>query len=197
MRECVTRDDELGYGGRKMKDGSLCILVVDDRRNMAKTLAAILRVSGYETDTAGSSPEALQKIAHSIAPNLQADPGPVSTGSPSGPSVRAGAQSGQDQVCSHYDCVFSDVRMPGMNGVELCRQIKARLPDLPVVLMTAYSTDALVQEGLEEGVVAVLSKPLDLDFVLALCASLPDRLAEFLAEAHYQPGKVLMRSSSR
>ena len=71
-----------------------------------------------------------------------------------------------------FDCVLSDIRMPEVNGVELYRAIKARQPDLPVVLMTAYSTDELVKEGLEEGVIATLTKPLDINALLGFFSSL-------------------------
>jgi two-component system response regulator HydG len=65
-----------------------------------------------------------------------------------------------------FDCVLSDIKMPGIDGVELCRAIKAAQPDLPVVLMTAYSADSLVREGLEEGALAALTKPLDISTLL-------------------------------
>lgn len=70
------------------------------------------------------------------------------------------------------NCVVSDIRMPGMDGVELYRAIKARRTNTPVVLMTAYSADALVDQGLEEGAAAVLTKPVDIDELLGLIASL-------------------------
>ena len=73
------------------------------------------------------------------------------------------------------DCVLSDIRMPVVNGVELCRDIKALQPDLPVVLMTAYSADELVTEGLEGGATAVLTKPLDIDTLLSILAGLHGR----------------------
>lgn len=65
-----------------------------------------------------------------------------------------------------FDCVLTDIKMPEMNGVELYKVIKKTQPDTPVVLMTAYSTDKLVKEGLEEGAIASLSKPLDLEAML-------------------------------
>lgn len=71
-----------------------------------------------------------------------------------------------------YLCVISDIKMPGTNGVELHRMIRARWPEMPVVLMTAYTGDALIQEGLSDGVVAVLGKPLDLQRLLAALAQL-------------------------
>ncbi len=45
-----------------------------------------------------------------------------------------------------FDVVFSDVVMPGMNGVELARTIRERYPDLPVILTSGYS-NVLAQEG--------------------------------------------------
>lgn len=72
----------------------------------------------------------------------------------------------------HFDCVLTDIRMPEVNGVELYRAIKARWPDLPVVLMTAYSTNKLVNEGLEEGAIAALTKPLDINLLLGFFSSL-------------------------
>ncbi len=71
-----------------------------------------------------------------------------------------------------FDCVLSDVKMPGLNGVELYRAIKARQPNLPLVLMTAYSSDRLVEEGLEEGAIAALTKPLDINSLLSFFSAL-------------------------
>ena len=45
-----------------------------------------------------------------------------------------------------FDAVFSDVVMPGMNGVELAHEIQRRFPNLPVVLASGYS-HVLAQEG--------------------------------------------------
>ena len=78
----------------------------------------------------------------------------------------SGPQALEKVIESPFDCVLSDVRMPELNGVELHRAVKTQQPNLPVVLMTAYATDKLVQEGLAEGVVAVLNKPLDVSLVL-------------------------------
>ena len=71
-----------------------------------------------------------------------------------------------------FDCVLTDIKMPQMNGVELYRTIKAKQPDLPVMLMTAYSTDKLVKEGLEEGAIATLTKPLDINLLLSFFSTL-------------------------
>ena len=60
-----------------------------------------------------------------------------------------------------FDIVLSDVRMPGISGVELARRIKVLRPGTPVLLMTAYSQDKIIGEAVEEGVFAVLTKPFD------------------------------------
>jgi DNA-binding NtrC family response regulator len=61
-----------------------------------------------------------------------------------------------------FDCVLTDFKMPGKNGVELHRELRKVQPGLPVVLMTAYAADELIRQGLEEGIVAALDKPLDM-----------------------------------
>jgi two-component system response regulator HydG len=71
-----------------------------------------------------------------------------------------------------FDCVLTDVRMPGMNGVEFHHHLHQTHPGLPVVLMTAFAADEIVNQGLEEGVVGVLDKPLDINQLLGFFASL-------------------------
>ena len=71
-----------------------------------------------------------------------------------------------------FDCVLTDVRMPGMDGVELHRQLQQTLPGLPVMLMTAYASDEIIRKGLSEGVVGVFDKPLDISSLLGFFSSL-------------------------
>lgn len=62
-----------------------------------------------------------------------------------------------------FDCILSDIRMPDMSGVELIKVIKKKSPNIPMILMTAYTNTEIVREGLEEGTLAVLNKPLNID----------------------------------
>jgi two-component system, NtrC family, response regulator HydG len=71
-----------------------------------------------------------------------------------------------------FDCVLTDVRMPGMDGVEFHRQLHQSQPGLPVILMTAYAADEIIRQGLDEGVVGVFDKPLDITHLLGFFASL-------------------------
>ena len=66
------------------------------------------------------------------------------------------------------DILLTDVRMPDMNGVELYRKTRRNFPDLITILMTAYSADDIIQQGMQEGIKTVLNKPVDMDFLLSL-----------------------------
>ena len=60
------------------------------------------------------------------------------------------------------DVVLTDVRMAGLDGVELLRLLRERVPDIDVVLMTAFDDMSTVVSAMREGAVEVLIKPLDL-----------------------------------
>ena len=59
--------------------------------------------------------------------------------------------------------VISDVNMPGMDGYQLCRAIRAdaRLEDLPILLLTSLADEEEVLTGLEAGADAFITKPFD------------------------------------
>ncbi|MBK1701259.1 nitrogen regulation protein NR(I) [Thiococcus pfennigii] len=59
--------------------------------------------------------------------------------------------------------ILSDIRMPGIDGLDLLRQIKARHPDLPVIIMTAHSDLESAVSAFHGGAFEYLPKPFDLD----------------------------------
>ena len=61
------------------------------------------------------------------------------------------------------DVVFSDVRLPGMNGIELLRRIREFDPAIPVVIMTAHGTIEGAVEAVKLGAFDYLKKPVDLE----------------------------------
>jgi DNA-binding NtrC family response regulator len=67
-----------------------------------------------------------------------------------------------------FPVVLMDIKMPGMDGVTAFRHIKARFPDVRVVLMTAYSSPDLLREAEREGAFRVVSKPVDLNALMPL-----------------------------
>jgi len=61
------------------------------------------------------------------------------------------------------DLVISDIRMPGMNGLELQAQAREIIPDLIFIFMTAYGSVGDAVEAMRKGAYNYLSKPIDLD----------------------------------
>ena len=57
------------------------------------------------------------------------------------------------------DIVLSDIKMPGMTGIELLEKIHAEAPDLPVILMTAYADLDLAIDAIKRGTFDFLTKP--------------------------------------
>ena len=67
-----------------------------------------------------------------------------------------------------YSLVFMDIKMPRMNGVEVFKRIKKIVPNIQVMMMTAYAVEDLVDDALKEGAKGILYKPLDLDNLVTL-----------------------------
>jgi FixJ family two-component response regulator len=59
------------------------------------------------------------------------------------------------------NCLVTDVRMPGMDGIELQRRIRLERPELPVVFISAHQDDEARQRALDEGAIRFLYKPFD------------------------------------
>jgi len=104
------------------------ILVVDDQRANVEMAAELLRVRGYEVDTAVSGEEALERVRRSPP-----------------------------------DLVVMDIVMPGLDGYEVCRRLRAQ-PEtalLPIVLVTSLDPHAERLKGIEAGADDFLSKPVN------------------------------------
>lgn len=66
--------------------------------------------------------------------------------------------------------IVTDVRMPGINGFELMKQIKNISPQTPIIVMTAYTDLDTTLQTFEEGAFEYLPKPFDIDDALELVA---------------------------
>lgn len=64
------------------------------------------------------------------------------------------------------DVVILDVKMPGMNGVEVLRYIKKQHPLVEVIMLTGHSTTESAIEGLKLGAFDYLLKPCDIDLLI-------------------------------
>jgi FixJ family two-component response regulator len=73
------------------------------------------------------------------------------------------------------DCLILDVRMPGMTGIELQRQLKAQGCQIPIIFISAHADEETRTQALSAVAVAFLAKPLNEEMVLtALKAALND-----------------------
>src|ERR1039458_613351 len=64
-----------------------------------------------------------------------------------------------------YDLVYTDIRMPGMSGLEVAEQVKARRPWTPVVIITGYGTEAAEARAKAAGVSGFVHKPLSPEMI--------------------------------
>ena len=79
------------------------------------------------------------------------------------------AQEALDQLPGETpDVVVSDIRMPGVSGLDLMQQLKARLPSTPVIIMTAYSDLESAVAAFQGGAFEYLPKPFDVDHAVEL-----------------------------
>ncbi len=67
-----------------------------------------------------------------------------------------------------YDVTLMDIVMPEMNGVEAFKKIKEMQPGAPVILMTAYSDEELIQTARDEGVHQIIHKPIHVEQLIKL-----------------------------
>jgi two-component system nitrogen regulation response regulator GlnG len=66
------------------------------------------------------------------------------------------------------DALITDIRMPGIDGLELLKQVQAHYPDLPVIVMTAHSDLDSAVSAFQKGAFEYLPKPFDIDDAVEL-----------------------------
>jgi CheY-like chemotaxis protein len=69
--------------------------------------------------------------------------------------------------------ILSDINMPGMDGLGLLREVKARHADLPVIMVTAYGDDERRRRASEYGAAEFVTKPVDFDLLKRQLQRLP------------------------
>lgn len=70
----------------------------------------------------------------------------------------------------HYDLLIADLKMPGLDGLALIREAKRLKSDLPVIIITGFSTESSAIEAVNLGVAGYLTKPFRVPQVLAAAA---------------------------
>jgi len=92
------------------------------------------------------------------------------------------ASSGKDGInfiSEHpVDLIISDVRMPGMNGIEMCNQIKSILPDCRIIFLSGYSDKEYLKGAIELEAVSYVEKPIDVEEVESAIGKAVSKLEE-------------------
>ena len=63
------------------------------------------------------------------------------------------------------DLVLLDIRMPGMDGLQVLKAAKALYPDLGVIMVTAVHDEALAREAMKAGAYDYITKPVDINYL--------------------------------
>jgi CheY-like chemotaxis protein len=74
--------------------------------------------------------------------------------------------------------VLSDINMPGMDGLELLRELKQRRPELSVMMLTAYGDDERRRRAADYGAAEFLTKPVDFGALKEQLRQLPATAAD-------------------
>ncbi|KAB1442125.1 sigma-54-dependent transcriptional regulator [Pseudodesulfovibrio senegalensis] len=109
------------------------ILVVDDEPGHRMMVRAVLEDAGWRVLEAESGEQALEEL------------------------VRDGSENGLESP----DVALVDMKMPGMNGMELLRELQTRRPGLPVILLTAFGSVGSAVDAMKQGAFDYLTKPAD------------------------------------
>ena len=65
-----------------------------------------------------------------------------------------------------YNLVIADLKMPGMDGMEVFEELKKMKPDIPVIIITAYGSLEIAEEARNKGVADFITKPFRKDTIL-------------------------------
>jgi excisionase family DNA binding protein len=71
---------------------------------------------------------------------------------------------------NEYDLLITDLKMPGMDGLSVIRETRRHNADIPIIIITAFSTEASAIEAINLGVSGYLTKPFRMERVLAMAA---------------------------
>jgi DNA-binding NarL/FixJ family response regulator len=136
------------------------ILLVDDEASIRNAVGQLLFDKGYQVTACADAKKAFEVALNRPSSSTQGYNG-----------------GGNDSFSSIPDCIVSDIRMPGMDGLEFLRRIRAdeRLMEVPVVLLTAKGMTKDRIEGYNLGADSYLTKPFDPEELVVVVDNVIDR----------------------
>nr|WP_106783496.1 response regulator [Lysinibacillus timonensis] len=80
------------------------------------------------------------------------------------------ATSGAEAIAitekENIHCVLLDMKIPDMSGLEIVKKLKEINPDLPIIMMSAYGEQEVIQEALDNGAIHYFTKPFNIHEVI-------------------------------
>lgn len=107
--------------------------------------------------------------------------------------AESGAEAVRKLSEQPFDLILLDVKMPGMDGVEVLKRAKEMFPDLPVIMMTAYATVETAVEAMKVGAMDYLMKPFDPEAMIARVVQLYGK-SQPSGEIRLEAGAVILAS---
>ena len=117
------------------------------------------------------------------------------------------AENGESAIrtatANHFDLVLLDYKMPGMNGLEVLKEVKKINREIDVVIITAYGTIETAVEAIKAGAIDYITKPVELDELLLLLERITERrglirenelLKKELEKHSVTTGKIIYKS---
>ncbi|HRS96835.1 MAG TPA: response regulator, partial [Smithella sp.] len=86
-----------------------------------------------------------------------------------------GEKALQSFLKGHFDLILLDYKMPGMDGLEVLKEVKRINPEIDVIIITAYGTIETAVEAMKAGAFDYITKPVDLDELVILVRRVTER----------------------
>ena len=83
-------------------------------------------------------------------------------------------------ICARWqpDIVLSDIKMRGMDGIEMCRQLRSLLPDCQIIFVSSYSYKEYLKAAIELGAIQYVEKPVVLEELIGAVEKGIERIAQ-------------------
>ncbi len=94
-----------------------------------------------------------------------------------------------------YDLIILDIMMPGINGLDLCGKIRARSPYIPIIMLTARSSELDRVMGLDQGADDYLTKPFSIKELLARVKAIFRRVEALPTKEKSNNNKIIQANS--
>ena len=78
-------------------------------------------------------------------------------------SVDNGSEAYRRLIKEDFDLIITDIRMPGLTGLDILPGVRKLQPEAPIIVITAFGSEEVYHKVLERGATAYLEKPIHLD----------------------------------